>query len=151
MKLFESWQRVAKLPGSKYLWWRLLRKEVPYSSTIKAEVDRWEPGNIKLRMKDRRSVRNHLNSIHAVALMNLCELTSGLGLLSSIPDTVKGIPIRFSIDFKKKARGELTAEARVVPPEVKERVQFVLNVDVKDASQTIVCSAEVLWVLQPVT
>jgi len=127
----------------------MMRNTAPYSATIRAQVESWEPGHITLRLKDRPAIRNHLNSIHAVALMNLCELTSGLCLLSSIPETVKGIPTRFSIDFRKKARGWLVAEAKVSPPLVTERTSLVLKVDVKDGSHDVVCSAEVLWILQP--
>ncbi len=149
MNLLNQWKKISKFPGHRYWLWLLLKKKVPYSSNIKPEIIAWEPGKLSLRMRERRSVRNHLRSIHAVALMNLCELTSGLCLLSSLPDNIKGIPTKFSIDFKKKARGWISAEAQVVAPEVKERISFPLTVTVRDSTSEVVCSAEVIWVLQP--
>ncbi len=149
MNIRDRWQKLSKLPGHRLWFHLLLRNTVRYSATIPAQIESWEVGNIRVSMKDRPSVRNHLNSVHAVALMNLCELTSGLCVLSTLPDTVKGIPVRFSIDFKKKGRGLLVAEAQTEPRVITERTEFSLKVDVKDAAQDLVCSAEVLWLLQP--
>ena len=149
-RLRRSWQLLHNKPGGRWLFSRILGHAVPYSGTIKARVLELEPGHAKIRLDDRRSVRNHLNSIHAIALANLGELASGLSLLMSMPDNVRGIVTGFNIEYIKKARGELMAEGRCTLPTVTEDIELVAYADIKDVEGDIVARISVDWRVGPV-
>jgi len=136
----EGWRGLHGLPGGRRLFSRLLGLAIPYTGSIGAEVLALEPGYAKVALGDRRAVRNHLDSIHAIALANLGELTGNLALVSALPDDGRFIVTKLAIEYKKKARGRLVAECRCEPPTSTERREYELLVTIRDAHEVVVAS-----------
>jgi acyl-coenzyme A thioesterase PaaI-like protein len=143
------WTRLAPLPGGRWLFGRLLGRLIPYTGTIRPQVVALEPGFARVAMADRRRVRNHLNSIHAVALMNLAEVTSGLALVVGLPAGVRAIPIGLAITFLKKARGKLTAECRCEIPAITIDRTHEIETSILDGEGDVVAQAKATWRLSP--
>lgn len=143
------WKRLAPLPGGKRVFSWLLSWLVPYTGTVRPYVLELLPGHAKVRMADRRAVRNHLRSIHAVALANLAEVTSGLALTSGLPASARGIPISLSITYLKKARGTLVAQADVRIPDASKDAEHDFESVISDAAGEVVARATVRWRIGP--
>lgn len=143
------WDRLARLPAGAAIFSLLLGRIAPYSGTIRPRVLEIREGYARVAMKDRRAVRNHLSSIHAIALMNLAEVTTGLALHYKLPLHARAILTGISIEYLKKARGRLEAEAEAPLPSGLEREEVALAGVIRDAGGEIVARATARWLVGP--
>jgi uncharacterized protein (TIGR00369 family) len=143
------WERLSGLPGGKLLFSRILGLMVPYTGSVRPYVVELRPGYAKVQMRDRRALRNHLNSIHAIALMNLAEVASGLAMLVSLPDDARAIVIGLSIEYLKKARGLLTAECATGRVDASEQQEHRFESVIRDESGDVVARATARWLIGP--
>lgn len=144
-------QRLTKLPFGDRVFSRLIGYFIPYTGTISPYVEKAEAGYACVKMRDRRGVRNHLNSIHAIALMNLAEVASGVALNYDLPAQTKAILKEIKMEYLKKARGTLRAEGRCEVPVTNARREYIATAEIFDASNTIVAKATATWLVGPVS
>ena len=149
-QLLTLWHRLSRFPGGPWIFAKLFGFAVPYSGSVGPRIRVLEPGHAEVEIPDRRSNRNHLGSVHAIALVNLAEITSGLAMMAGLPPTVRGIVTTLSMTYHKKARGTIRAVARVAVPTVHEDCDFDVMAECFDRAGTLVATGHVRWRLGPI-
>jgi acyl-coenzyme A thioesterase PaaI-like protein len=149
-QLLGLWHRIARLPGGPWLFSKLFGFAVPYSGSVRPRIRVLEPGHAEVEISGRRANCNHLGSVHAIALMNLAEITSGLAMMVGLPPTVRGIVTALSMTYHKKARGTIRAVANVAVPTVTAECDFDVMAECFDREGTLVATGNVRWRLGPV-
>jgi uncharacterized protein (TIGR00369 family) len=145
----EQWERWSTRPGGKAIFSRLLGWIVPYTGSMGARVEEARPGYARATLRDRRRVRNHLRSVHAVALVNLAELATGLALNYGMRADTRSILVGLSIEYHKKARGLLTAEATAPVLESNQERDLTVRTEIRDHEGDVVATAEARWKVGP--
>lgn len=149
MDILGIWKKYSRLPLGRLLFHQSFYRKVPYTATVKPRFITIEAGYALVEMKDCRNVRNHLESIHAVALMNLGEVSTGVAVLTALPPDARAILKNLSIEFLKKARGTLRAEARQAPIASSEKQDLEVVADIKNAGGETVSRVKATWRVGP--
>lgn len=141
-----AWDRLSPMPGGAWLFSQLFGLLVPYSGTIGLRIQALRPGYAKAAFKERWRVRNHLNSIHAIAIANAGEAVSGLAMSLALPKGARAIVTGLRIEYLKKARGRLTIESETVaPPLADTDLEHEVVAILRDASQDEVARVIATW------
>lgn len=144
------WKTLSPLPGGKRAFSKVIGALAPYTGTIDGQVRALGHGHAEVAMADRKAVRNHLRSVHAIAMMNLAEMSTGLALVASLPANARGILTGLSIEYLHKGRGTLVGRCTCTPPtEVTERVEMEVPGEIVDASGRVVARATARWLVGP--
>lgn len=128
--VLDHYRRLARLPGGRWLFSRLVCLKAPYFATIAPRIERLEPGLCEATLRHRRKVTNHLGTVHAIALCNLAELAGGLATDASLPASMRWIPRGMQVEYLRKANGPMRAAARPAAPASAASDGYALPVDV---------------------
>ena len=141
-------QRLGRSAPGRWLFSRLICLRAPYFASIAPRIEKLEPGSCLVRMRDRRAVRNHIGTVHAIALCNMAELAAGLATDATLPESMRWIPKGMNVRYVRKAVGTMTATARVPSPAADaDGVELHAIVEVRDASGEVVFDADItMWI-----
>lgn len=143
------WQRFSSLPLGRAVFNTLMGMYIPYTGSMAARVEELRPGFARVTLRDRRKVRNHLKSVHAIALANLGEYTGNLALVCGLPENARFIVKKLSIDYLKKARGRLTATCQAPLIESADPRDVDLIVEIRDRSDDMVARCTLISLIGP--
>lgn len=139
---FSSW------PLGRYLFSKGVGLKAPYFGTIDARVVDYQKGLAVFRMADTRRVRNHIGTVHAMAMCNLAELCGGMAIDSLVSHTQRWIPQGMNVKYLKKASGPITGTCRI--PATAVRLGSVQGeIDLRNEQGEQVCVVHIDFLVSP--
>ena len=109
MNLLKLQSKFEAYPFGRLLFSKMVARSAPYFTSINPFINELRQNYIKVSMKKRRAVHNHIKTVHAIAACNLCEFAAGICMEASIPKNRRWIPIGMEVKYLKKAKTDLTA------------------------------------------
>jgi len=92
----------------------ILRVASPFNAPLRADVEAWKTHVCRVRVRNRRALRNHLGGIHAGALVTAGETPAGLLVLKSFPFSRYRLILKsLSAEYGRQARTDVVAEVRL--------------------------------------
>ena len=107
MNALSLFEKLAKFPLGKRLFSWAFCFKAPYFGTVKPYFAELRPGYCVAHIKKRRSVLNHIGTVHAIAMCNLAEATGGLCIEVTLPRNLRWIPKGMQVEYLKKATSDL--------------------------------------------
>ena len=110
-RVLAIWQRLSALPAGPWIFSRIVCWKAPYFASISPRFEVLEPGRSVVRIRKRRSVQNHIGTVHAIAMCNMAELAAGTMTDVSIPASHRWIPKGMTVEYLARAETDLRAVA----------------------------------------
>ena len=147
--VLKVWGMIGGNQIGRWFFAKLVCWRVPYFSTISPSFITYSDEIVEVAIKKKRSVTNHLGTIHVIAVANLCELAAGTLMEAGLVSSMRWIPKGMSISYLLPANTYITA--RAVMPEIKEgeKADVIVPVTVTDTNEREVVRADIVMYLTP--
>ncbi len=148
MDVLTLYRQVSRLPQGRWVFSRLFTLKAPYFGTVRPRFVELRPNYAELTIRKRRSVHNHLGTVHVIAICNGLEAAMGALAEATVPSTRRWIPKGMEVAYTAKATSDITCIAETDPgqwtgtdPDVPVRVRGV-----RDDGTVVVEGVIRLWV-----
>ena len=148
-RLLALQKKVQNLPFGQSIFSYLVARNAPYFLSIKPKIVDLKPHFCEVKMKKRRKVENHIKTVHAIAMCNLCEMAGGLCIEATIPKEYRWIPAGMEVAYLKKATTDLVGTCTLPEIDWANRKEVICFVSVKDDKNVEVMTANIRMKVSP--
>jgi acyl-coenzyme A thioesterase PaaI-like protein len=113
--VLDLWNRTSALPQGRRLFSIAFSRKAPYFATVRPTFIDLRPNYAELEIKKRRSVHNHIGTVHAIALCNGLEAAMGALAEATIPSNKRWIPKGMEVSYTAKADSDVRCIAETDP------------------------------------
>jgi len=129
-------------------------KMVKYTGTTGIKIEELTDNRAVISLKNKKSVQNHIGSVHAVASVLIAESATGYVVGMNIPDTSVPVIKTIKADYVKRAKGDMRAVSSLSPEQIEamqtqEKGETVVPVVVTDAEGKEPIFMEMVWAWTP--
>lgn len=114
-QMSHSLQTLAKLPASwqVHLQTLLMGRFVPFLKTAGLQFDHISAEEVRVSVKNRRKIQNHIQGVHACAMALLAETATGFVTNMNTPDDKLILLKSMHINYTRRTVGHMQAIARI--------------------------------------
>lgn len=113
--VYRLWQQLSDRPLGKWAFGTAYGLKVPYFRTIRPRFTDVRPGFSRLVVPNRRAVRNHIGTVHAIAVCNGLEAAMGALAEATVPDHKRWLPKGMDVRYTAKSTSDITCTAESDP------------------------------------
>ena len=135
-----------KFPLGQTLFSKVFASKAPYFKSINPHIMLLQENFCRVLIPKRKSVQNHIGTVHAIAICNGLEMAMGAMAEASIPKHLRWLPKGMNVNYLAKSTTDIIAEAQIDPSQWKTG-DVSVTVRALDSHGTTVVDGEIrLWV-----
>lgn len=132
----------------------LFGRTVKFTGTAGIKVEELTQSGAVVSLKNKKSVQNHIGSVHAVASILIAESATGYVVGMNIPDSSVPVIKTIRADYVKRASGDMRAVSSLSPEQIQlmqtqEKGETVVPVTVTDGDGKEPILMEMTWAWTP--
>ncbi|WP_097459275.1 DUF4442 domain-containing protein [Mangrovitalea sediminis] len=129
-------------------------KMVPFTGTAGIRIEALTDQRCVISLANRRRVRNHIGSVHAVASLLIAESATGFLVGMNVPDDRVPVIKTIKADFVKRAGGDMRVTATLSDEQVRliretEKGETPVQVEIQDGDGREPILIEMIWAWTP--
>ena len=143
--VLNTWLKLKSVPFGHWLFSKIVCFKAPYFGSMKPLIVDLKEGYCSAVVKNRRSVHNHIGTIHAIAQCNLAELCAGVMVDATVPfKTHRWIPKGMTVNYLAKVDTDVKAIAQIqLPRNWGDKEDLVVPVKLYNNRNELVFTADI--------
>lgn len=144
---YDMYKKITTLPQGRRLFSIAYSQKVPYFASIHSRVVEMRPHYAELTIPKRRSVHNHIGTVHAIAVCNGLEAAMGLLAEATVPEGYRWLPKGMDVRYLAKSDSDLVCVAESTQADWDGAPDVPIAVRARRADGTVVVEGTIhLWV-----
>ncbi len=128
----------------------ILGAAVPYAGTTRIQILKLDAKSSTIQVTNHRRTRNHIGTVHVVAMVMVAESATGFIVGMNAPDDRMVLLKKMTIDCKRRCEGTITAKAELTDEQVAlirntQKGDTIVKVTVSDETCHEPIQCEMIW------
>lgn len=139
--ILRYYNKFQKIPFGNKIFSKIVGRQAPYFSTINATIEHLEAGKAIVSLKQHKRIENHIGTVHAIAVCNLCEYAMGILAEATIPSHLRWLPKGINASYLAKCTGKLTATAIIRPEDfIVGEINIPISIKNESGTEVMACN-----------
>ena len=141
------YKKVTALPQGKRIFSVLFSQKAPYFASVHLSVEQMRPHLGQVVVPKRRSVQNHIGTVHGIAACNGLEAAMGLLAEATCPPDMRWLPKGMDVQYLAKSTTSLTCTAETTEADWAAAPDVPVTVKAVTTDGTVTVAGTIhLWV-----